>query len=402
VLAIGSDVTDKVLSKQSAEKSKHELKRANQRIADILERTTDAFYSVDGDFRFTYVNKRAVQLWGREHASLIGKHYWTEFPNAVGSVSYHKHYEALQQGNPVHFEVVSPLLGTWIEVSIYPGKDGGLSVFFRDISERKQTAEELERKVNERTEELEKLNHELKRSNKNLEEFAYAASHDMKEPIRKIHFFADRLKERLSHKMEEEDHRYFKRLEAGTNRMVSLIDDLLVYSHVTRGVSSVETVDLNQMLSFVLDDLELHIEELGAKVEVGSLPTIKGRPRQLQQLFENLIGNALKYRKQDIVPEVHITSRMIKGADRGVHSIAISRDKEYHLIEVKDNGIGFEQSDAERIFNVFTRLHGNSEYRGTGVGLSIVQKVVENHHGNIWAESTPGEGATFRILLPIE
>jgi PAS domain S-box-containing protein len=280
----------------------------------------------------------------------------------------------------------------------------GVDIHDRKLAEQalRKSEEELEKKVQERTKELEKANEELKRSNKNLEEFAYAASHDMKEPIRKIHFFADRLKERLKHKLEEEDRRYFNRLEAGTDRMVTLIDDLLVYSHVTRGVSSIETVDLNQMLFFVLDDLELHIEELGASVEIGSLPTINGRPRQLQQLFENLIGNALKYSKQGVAPVVHITSRMIKGAERGVHSIAINKDKQYHLIEVRDNGIGFPQEDAERIFNVFTRLHGNSEYRGTGVGLSIVQKVVDNHHGYIWAESTPGEGATFRILLPAE
>jgi signal transduction histidine kinase len=161
-------------------------------------------------------------------------------------------------------------------------------------------------------------------------------------------------------------------------------------------------VDLNQILSFVLDDLELYIEEKGARIEIGPMPTIKGRPRQLQQLFENLIANALKYSKEGLNPVVSVSSQFISGDEALVHSLSINTDNRFHLIEVNDNGIGFEQADAERIFNVFTRLHGNAEYRGTGVGLSIVQKIVENHKGHVWAESTPGKGATFKILLPAE
>jgi light-regulated signal transduction histidine kinase (bacteriophytochrome) len=259
----------------------------------------------------------------------------------------------------------------------------------------RQSREELEILVAGRTQELE-------RSNKELEEFAYAASHDLKEPIRKIHFFSDRLRERLERKLEDEDRRYFERLEMATKRMTSLIDDLLLYSHVSRGMSSAEIVDLNQTLAFVLDDLELHIEEKGAKIEVSALPTIRGHQRQLQQLFENLIGNALKYSKPGAAPLVSITSRLVTGGDIAPQNAAISKTKAYHFIQVRDNGIGFDQQDAERIFNVFTRLHGSNEYRGTGVGLSIALKVVQNHQGCIWAESKPDEGATFKILLPAE
>jgi len=122
----------------------------------------------------------------------------------------------------------------------------------------------------------------------------------------------------------------------------------------------------------------------------------------LQQVFENLIGNALKYSKQGVTPLIRVTSRLTKGSEAGIQSLAVAKDRLYHLIEVVDNGIGFSQENAERIFNVFTRLHGNTEYRGTGVGLSIVQKIIENHNGHIWAESSPGKGATFLILLPFE
>jgi light-regulated signal transduction histidine kinase (bacteriophytochrome) len=167
-------------------------------------------------------------------------------------------------------------------------------------------------------------------------------------------------------------------------------------------MSSVEVADLNQTLFFVLDDLELHIEEKGAQVDVGPLPTLKGHQRQLQQLFENLIANALKYSKPGVAPRVSITSEIMSGDAISPPNAVISKNKAYHFIQVRDNGIGFDQKDAERIFNVFTRLHGNNEYRGTGVGLSIALKVVQNHHGYIWAESKPNEGSTFKMLFPAE
>ena len=282
----------------------------------------------------------------------------------------------------------------------------GIDIHDRKLAEQalKKSEEELEKKVNERTRELEKANEELQQSNQNLEEFAYAASHDMKEPIRKIHFFADRLKQRLQSKLEEEDRRYFERLELGTRRMNSLIDELLLYSHVSKGIRSAETVNLNNTLAFVLDDLELHIEEKRAKINVGPLPTIKGQQRQLQQLFENLLANALKYSKENQVPDISITASVISGREivlqRNLNGVA--REKLYHLIRVADNGIGFHQEDADRIFNVFTRLHGNNEYKGTGVGLSIARKVAQNHGGYIWAEGRQGAGASFNVLLPAE
>ncbi|OLY92462.1 PAS domain S-box-containing protein [Cnuella takakiae] len=386
-----------------------DLRLAHERIVNILESTADAFYALDEHFNFTYVNKKAAQLWGSDREALIGKHYWTEFPKAVGSQSYHMHYQAQKEGRPVHYETVSPLLGIWIDTSIYPGTDGGLSVFFRDITERKQWQEELEKKVEERTqaladanEALHKSNEELERSNKNLEQFAYAASHDLKEPMRKIQIFSDRLKGRLEGKLEEDDKHYFTRIINATHRMNTLIDDLLLYSHVSRGAVKDKMVDLNKKIQLVLEDLEVELAEKKATIKVAELPTIKGHRQQLQQLFLNLIGNALKYSNPDIPPVINITSKQVKGIDTPLHLNGKRGEMLYHLVVVQDNGIGFDQEDAERIFNVFTRLHGNAEYRGTGVGLSIAQNVVQNHGGYIWAESIPGRGATFSVLLPIE
>lgn len=263
-----------------------------------------------------------------------------------------------------------------------------------DIHEQKRLSENLETLVAERTAELE-------RSNVNLEAFAYAASHDLKEPVRKIHLFSDKLKSRLNDKLEAEDVRLFERIQYTSKRMNTLIDDLLAYSQASFGDLDTETIDLNKKVQSVLEDLELEVQEKGAKVEVESLPTVKGYPRQFQQLFQNLISNALKYSKPGTPPEILLSCRPVIAGDVKSNLPPDEACKPYHLIYVKDNGIGFAQKDAERIFNVFTRLHVTQDYKGTGVGLSIVQKVVENHGGYIWAESEPGEGATFNILMPV-
>ncbi|HEV7333069.1 MAG TPA: PAS domain-containing protein [Flavisolibacter sp.] len=266
---------------------------------------------------------------------------------------------------------------------------------------QKENETELQKRVSERTIELENLNQELKRTNANLEEFAYAASHDMKEPIRKIHLFADRLKQELAEKLTPEQQHLFSRVENAAKRMGLLIEDLLTYSHVSKGVSHREIVDLNTKVQNVLEDLEVEIDEKKAEITIGALPTIYGHKRQLQQLFQNLIGNALKYSKPDVLPQITITAKLVYGSDTSLHMTADAARQQYHLLEVKDNGIGFEQVDAERIFNVFTRLHGNAEYKGTGVGLSIAKKVMENHQGFIWAESQPGVGTSFKMLFPV-
>jgi light-regulated signal transduction histidine kinase (bacteriophytochrome) len=265
--------------------------------------------------------------------------------------------------------------------------DDHLIHVFTDVTPIKEAQLQLERTVSE-----------LKKSNVNLEEFAYAASHDLKEPIRKIHFFSDRLKGVLKDRLEEEEKRTFERMEIAAKRMSSLIDDLLAYSQVSLRPRNLEEVALNQIIDLVLTDLDLEIEEKKAKISVEKLFTIQGHHRQLQQAFQNLIGNALKYSSPAIAPEIRITGKLVSGKEQEV--TALFPQKQFYQISVMDNGIGFEQKDAERIFNVFTRLQGNTEYRGTGVGLSIVRKVIENHNGFITAESEPGKGATFKIYLP--
>jgi hypothetical protein len=265
-----------------------------------------------------------------------------------------------------------------------------------DITDKAMAIQKIEGLVEERTRELAQANDsllqankELQRSNANLEEFAHAASHDLKEPVRKIHFFTHQLKQQLSSHINENEMRSFSRIENATQRMGNLIDDLLLYSHVSQRPHEKEGVDLNEKVQQALEDLDLDIEEKGAVINAGKLPLVKGYRRQLQQLFQNLISNAIKYSKQNVPPHIEIKAEEVKRAG-----------KPYHLITVADNGIGFEQEYEDKIFQMFSRLHGKSEYSGTGVGLSIVKKVVENHNGFIKVKSKPGEGSTFEIYLP--
>ena len=424
VIHTSEDVTHQVVAGKT-EAAHRELQKAYQQLEESEKKYRGLFESIDQGFcvvELIYDESGAPvdhliletnPLFEAQTGlkSVVGKTARQAAP-ALELLWSQMYDSVIRSRKPVHFTEESIALNRWFDVFVYPvdqPENKRVAVLFTDITERKklelalrESETQLQGKVEERTAELHEKNQDLKRSNTNLEEFAYAASHDMKEPIRKIHFFADRLKARLLHKLEEEDLRYFERLEMGARRMTTLIDDLLLYSHVSRGMATIETVDLNQMLAFVLDDLELQIEEKGATIKIGPLPTIQGRPRQLQQLFENLIGNALKYSKEGVNPIVSVSSQLISGSKALSHSPLLNPDKKYYLIKVTDNGIGFEQADAERIFTVFTRLHGNAEYRGTGVGLSIVQKIVENHNGSIWAESEINVGATFSVLLPSE
>jgi signal transduction histidine kinase len=242
----------------------------------------------------------------------------------------------------------------------------------------------------------------LQQTNAKLEEFTRVASHDLKEPIRKVRFFTDRLQSLLKDKLNDEETNLFQRVDNAAQRMALLVDDLLAYSQLTDEASEQEDIDLNKKVKLILTDIELLVQEKGAVIETDNLPTIKANRRQMQQLFQNLITNALKYTKPNIPPRVTIRYKKIKGSEAPFTLPDAALPKDFHLIEVCDNGIGFPQSDADRIFNVFTRLHGNKEYPGTGIGLSIAKRVVENHHGFIYAKGQPGEGACFYVLLPVQ
>jgi len=241
---------------------------------------------------------------------------------------------------------------------------------------------------------------ELARSNADLQQFASIASHDLQEPLRKIQAFGSRLQEKYGEALNEQGQDYIERMQNAAQRMHILIDDLLILSRITTRAQPFVPVNLAEVTKEVLSDLEVLIQRTGGLVEVGELPTIDAAdPLQMRQLLQNLIGNALKFHRENEPPFIRIYSQII-GEQEG-ESAEESVSAALCQITVEDNGIGFDQKYCDRIFQVFQRLHGRSEYQGTGMGLAICRKIVERHNGSITVESTPGQGAKFIITLPM-
>ena len=257
--------------------------------------------------------------------------------------------------------------------------------------------EQLLEKVALRTQELTVYSEELSRSNRELEDFAFVASHDLQEPLRKIQAFSDRLTTIYKDKLDERGVDYIKRMTTAAFRMSTLINDLLEFSRITtRGKDFVE-VELDEVFEEVLGDLEIAIKESHAQINVAPLPKVCADPSQIYQLFLNVLSNGLKFRKVDQAPLINVLVEQKDIYDELQHI-----DVPSCIITIKDNGIGFEQTYADKIFSPFQRLHGRTAYKGTGIGLAICRRIVERHGGTIVAYSSPDEGATFIVTLPIE
>ncbi|WP_020602927.1 sensor histidine kinase [Spirosoma spitsbergense] len=281
-----------------------------------------------------------------------------------------------------------------------------------EIDEQKRQEELLEQRVLERTKALKKLTVELQRSNQNLQQFAYVASHDLQEPLRKIQSFGDILINQYSAELATNGIGIIHRMQVAATRMSALIRDLLTYSRLSGQVDPFVTVSLEQIVSEVTSDLELAIHKAEATVLIESLPVVQGSPLQLRQLFQNLLSNALKFRKTTVPPRVRVSSRKVTGSDISSDSVspigemlhyadAATDAQQFWEISVADNGIGFDRKYTSRIFQVFERLHGKDKYDGTGIGLAICQKVVMIHDGSITVRSQPDNGSTFLIYLPV-
>jgi two-component system, LuxR family, sensor kinase FixL len=273
----------------------------------------------------------------------------------------------------------------WVHTTIVP---------FLDVKKKPVQYVAVRYEITERMLAQEKLKIEARKlelSNRELQDFASVAAHDLQEPLRKIQSFADRLRAKSSDVLGAETVDYLERIQKSAFRMQTLINDLLSYSRVTTKALPFISVNLNQVVAQVISDLEVRIEKTKGKVEWGDLPTVEADPVQMNQLFLNLINNALKFHKPETPPVVKITSRIIK-CTRGT--------PETCEISIADNGIGFDEKYSDRIFTIFQRLHGRHEYEGTGIGLAVCRKIIERHDGDIATKSAPGLGATFIITIP--
>jgi len=261
----------------------------------------------------------------------------------------------------------------------------------REVRQRERMTHLLEERVRERTAELATVNTSLRQSNRELEQFASVASHDLQEPLRKIEAFGDRLKMNRD-TLNDQARDYLDRILNSASRMRTLINDLLSFSRIATRAQPFKPVDMGQIAREVVGDLESRIADLEGRVELQELPSIEADPTQLRQLLQNLIGNALKFHRPGVKPVVRVSCERIESPGRSPQV----------RLTVADNGIGFEEQYLDRIFEVFQRLHGRNEFEGTGIGLAICRKILERHGGTISARSTPGEGSTFIATLPVE
>ncbi|WP_455449945.1 ATP-binding protein [Natrinema thermotolerans] len=474
-------------------RAKRKLEERETELERTFERITDGFVGLDEDWIITYANERGKNVLDPEDEGLVGENFWEVFEPALGTTFEEEYREAVRTQEPTSFEEYYPPLGTWFEVHAYPS-ESGLSVYFRDVTKRKERERKLkesERRYrtlaeffpngivtlfgadleytlaagqafaelpispadveertpaqvwgdtvaadlepalraaldgdetsvefqyvnrdwrvhavpvtdddgevfagmtmaqditeqNERKQQLEDTVEKLEKSNERLEQFAYAASHDLQEPLRMVSSYLQLLERRYEDTLDEEGEEFLEFAVDGADRMRAMVDGLLQYSRVDTEGDPLEPVDLNAVLDDVLADLQLQLEETDADITAASLPRVEGDASQLRQLFQNLLDNAVTY-AGDEPPRIAIS------AERA------GRD---WVVSISDEGMGIDPDDQAAVFEVFQRLHGPHEHAGTGIGLALCERIIERHDGEIWVDSEPGDGSTFSFTLP--
>lgn len=402
VIGTVQDITQQVLAREKLEAEK-------LRFMTLMGTMPNMAWTTTPEGEPTFVNQQWYDFTGQE-AGKLSNTMWeraTHPDDMPGTVK--KERNALKTGEPYTAEYrLKRFDGAYrwhLARAAAMRNETGKIVYWlgtiTDIHEQKELEARLDEQVKQRTLQLEESVQDLQRSNENLQQFAYVASHDLQEPLRKIQSFGDILKSRFSEQLGE-GRDYLNRMQSSAGRMSVLIEDLLTYSRISTLRDTTVSVDLNQVLQSVLLNLELSIKESGASITVAApLPTIEGDASQLRQMFQNLLSNSLKFQDSSATPIITISSREIIQTDLPVIVRPARYADYYHCISFTDNGIGFEEQYLDRIFEVFQRLHGKSQYSGTGIGLAICQKVATSHGGAIAGKSQLGQGATFNVYLPV-
>ncbi|MGA0558855.1 ATP-binding protein [Larkinella sp. VNQ87] len=398
VMGVVIDVTEKVVARQKIEESESRF-RAIADTAPVLIWTSGT------DKLCNFFNKVWLDFTGRPMEQELGngwvtgvhpddvEHCMHTYTTAFDARQEFQMEYRLRRFDGAYHWFIDKGRPRFAADGTFLGYIGGCT----DINEQKVIHDELERRVTERTSELRNLNTELERSNLDLLQFASVASHDLKEPLRKIQSFSNLLTTTLDGKLSEDERSHFGRITGAAARMQKIVDDVLRLSKLSNTSARHEIVDLNALIDGIADDLSITIQEKKARLEIDTLPLIEAIPGQMHQLFQNLISNGLKF-VADRPPVIRVTSQP---AEPPATVSAVTTPGDYIRISIRDNGIGFETQYAEKIFGMFQRLHGRGQYEGTGIGLTICRRIVENHHGQITAEGKPGQGAHFMITLPL-
>jgi PAS domain S-box-containing protein len=365
-----------------------ELQQQKDFVETIINSSVDLVCVLDKDLKFIMANKKMNDIYDSA-ADLDGRSLLEVIPDAI-PLGMHSNLLKALGGEYVH----EPRLRL-------PGSNKSFENYYIPLKDNRQKiygvlaiAHDITNIV-EANEKLEKVNTELMKSNRDLEQFAYVASHDLQEPLRKIQTFTQLLGDHLDDK--NQMRKYQDKINQSSGRMKQLIQDMLNFSRISNSEDAFVMTDLNEILENLIIDFELLLKEKEAQINYPSLPSIEGIPLQLSQLFANIINNSLKYTERK--PVIDITCKVLSEDDLKIYP-KLNNESKYYQMEFRDNGIGFEQQYAEQIFAIFQRLHGKQTYSGTGIGLALCKKIVENHHGIIFAKSQPNEGATFTIILP--
>lgn len=370
----------------------NELRRKNMLFDSALNNMIQGLCMFDADQTLIVTNRRYLEMYGFSPDVVkagIKLHEIMEYSVSLGNYSKEDADKA-KAARPDHAKlrqraVLKQFLrdGRVIAVMHEPLPDGGSIATYQDITEIER--HELE---------LQKYTKKLEASNRELQDFAYVASHDLQEPLRKIETFGERLVTKYSDDMPEGAQKFIDRMDNAIGRMRQLINDLLAYSRVTTKAKPFVDLNLHEVVDGVLSDLQIRIEETSAQIDCEKLPSIMADSLQMRQLFQNVIANALKFQPNDVTPHVRITHQVFEGN-------FMDGTPDRCEFRISDNGIGFDNKYKEQIFTIFQRLHGRNEFEGTGIGLATCRKIVERHNGTIDADGVPGEGATFIINLPM-
>jgi len=390
---------------QIAERKRVEnaLRESDERLRLLIEGIHDyAIVMLDTRGYIASWNTGAERILGWTSEEAIGQHFSIFYPPQTEKSGTPRRFlelaaEGRHEDQIQHVRKDRSLF--WADVVMCAIHDAaghlrGYAKIMRDISERKQAEDALA----QANADLQAFTERLQRSNRDLEDFAFIASHDLQEPLRKIKVFGQRLQDHAGDHLDAEETDFLERMISASQRMKTMIDELLAYSRVTTKAQPFERVDLNAVVREVISDLEIQVELTQGQVIIGEIPCIEADRYQMHQLFLNLIGNGLKFHRLDLPPVVQVSARILEPQ----HTKATGRLGSMVEILIEDNGIGFDISQLERIFKPFERLHGKSEYKGFGMGLAICRKIVEHHSGKITAKSQPGFGSSFIIDLPYQ
>jgi len=375
------------------------LAGAQRQLQALLDNVPDRIYFKDTQSQFVKLNQALAKRLGvTDPEAAVGKSDFSfQLPERAKEF-YADEQRIMQTGealiNKTERQVLASGQVAWTSTTKAPMRDAegniiGLVGINRDITQQKQAEEALQ--LSE--EKLREFAARLERSNRELQDFAYVASHDLQEPLRKVVVFGERLKEKNAGKFGPESIDYLDRMQKAAERMQTLINSLLTFSRVTTKAQPFAPVNLAEVADAVVEDLEGRIELVQGRVELGALPTIDAEPVQMRQLLQNLIGNALKFRRPEEPPVVKVAAEIIPDP--------ANSERKLCRLTVSDNCIGFDEKYLDRIFNVFQRLHTRNEYEGTGMGLAIVRKIALYHGGEVTARSKPGEGSTFILTVPV-